>query len=109
MNANKKNIVEQFRQKTASLDAAGLLNLVTAEFGERIAFATSLSAEDQVITDMLARFNRPFQIFTLDTGRLPQETYNVMESTRKHYRIKIEVLVPDAAHLEKLITEYGPD
>ena len=85
---DKQKIIERLRQQTASLDAAGLLGAVAAEFGERIAFATSFGAEDQVITHLLSRLKKPVQIFTLDTGRLPQETYNMMERTRKHYSIK---------------------
>ena len=106
---DKQNIIERLRQQTASLDAAGLLGAVAAEFGERIAFATSFGAEDQVITHLLCRLEKPVQIFTLDTGRLPQETYNTMERTRKHYHINIEVLVPDTQQLEKLLGEHGPN
>jgi phosphoadenosine phosphosulfate reductase len=104
-----QQLIERLRQQTASLDAAGLLGAVAAEFGERIAFATSFGDEDQVITHLLCQLDKPVRIFTLDTGRLPQETYNTMERTRKHYNITIEVLVPDTQQLEKLLGEHGPN
>lgn len=104
-----QQLIERLRQQTASLDAAGLLGAAAAEFGERIAFATSFGAEDQVITHLLCQLDKPVRIFTLDTGRLPQETYNTMERTRKHYNITIEVLVPDTQQLEKLLGGYGPN
>jgi len=106
---DKQNLIERLRQQTASLDAAGLLGVVAAEFGERIAFATSFGAEDQVITHLLCQLEKPGQIFSLDTGRLPQETYNTMERTRKHYQINIEAIVPDTHQLEKLLGEHGPN
>jgi len=108
-NMEKQNLIEQLRHRTASLDAAGLLDKMAEQFGGKTAFATSFGAEDQVITHLLSQIEKPVQIFTLDTGRLPQETYNVMEQTRRHYNINIEVLVPDSGQLEKLLYEHGPN
>ena len=51
-------------------------------FGSRLAFASSFGAEDMVVIDMLSRLQPPITIFTLDTGRLHEETYDVMERTR---------------------------
>jgi phosphoadenosine phosphosulfate reductase len=106
---DENNIIERLRLGTDSLDAAGMLGAVAAEFGERIAFATSFGAEDQVITHLLSKLEKRVQIFTLDTGRLHQETYNIMEQTRKHYGINIKVLVPDTRVLEKLLSDNGPN
>lgn len=106
---DKRGIIERLTQQTASLDAAGLLCAAAAEFGDRIAFATSFGAEDQVITHLLCQLETPVRIFTLDTGRLPQETYNTMERTRDHYNITIEVLAPDTRQLKKMLGEHGPN
>jgi phosphoadenosine phosphosulfate reductase len=75
----------------------------------RIALATSFGAEDQVLTDMVLAIDRNIRIFTLDTGRLPQETYDVMEQTRSRYGSAIEVLFPDTAAVEAMLAEYGPN
>jgi phosphoadenosine phosphosulfate reductase len=106
---DKQNLIERLRQQTALLDAADLLGVVAAEFGEQIAFASSFGAEDQVITHLLCQLEKPVHIFSLDTGRLPQETYNVMERTCKYYQINIEVLVPDTKQLEELLGAHGPN
>jgi phosphoadenosine phosphosulfate reductase len=73
------------------------------------ALASSLGAEDQVITDMLHQEKLPIPVFTLDTGRLPQETYDVLEATRKRYGIEVEVLVPETSPLEAMLMRYGPN
>jgi len=89
------------------MDAEGLLAYAVKRFGCRVAFANSLGAEDQVLTDMIARNSLPIAIFTLDTGRLPQETYDLIDATRKRYGIRIEVLFPDRADVEDLVGRGG--
>jgi phosphoadenosine phosphosulfate reductase len=94
-------------QQTQGLDAPGLLAYAAKRFAGRVAFATSLGAEDQVLTDMLARVAPRVCVFTLDTGRLPQETHDLIDSTRERYGIRIEVLFPDRAEVEALVSEKG--
>ena len=62
----------------------------------KLAKASSFGAEDAVIIDIMFNINPESRLFTLDTGRLPQETYDVMDEVRKRYNTKIEVLFPDA-------------
>lgn len=64
---------------------------------ERPGFATSMQAEDMVITDVIARLRLPIDVFTLDTGRLHQETVDLIEQTRKHYDLDIKVYRPNEA------------
>ncbi|WP_310439939.1 phosphoadenylyl-sulfate reductase [Sulfuricurvum sp.] len=73
----------------------------------RIALATSYGAEDQVLTDMIVRINPSAKIFSLDTGRLAEETYTLMETTNRKYGIKIDVYFPDQAAVEKLYRIQG--
>jgi len=81
-----------------------------ARFGPaRIALASSFGAEDQVLTDMLVRANPAARIFTLDTGRVFQETYDTMQRSIEHYRIPFEVCVPEAADIAALIAKDGPN
>jgi len=70
-------------------------------------FSTSLGAEDQVITEMMAAVDRNADIFTLDTGRLFPETYELMERTMARYQINIRVLFPDYQKVEKMVSEKG--
>ncbi len=64
-------------------------------------------AEDVVLIDMAHRLGKPFQVFSLDTGRLHSETYQFIEQVRKHYGIAIDILFPDSAQVEALVKEKG--
>lgn len=76
-------------------------------FGTRVAIASSFGAEDVVIIDMAVKINPKVRVFTLDTGRLPQETYDVMDEVRNKYGINIEVCFPDAKRVEEMVEKYG--
>lgn len=95
--------------ETAVMSPEDLLAWTANRFGAKVAFATSLGAEDQVLTDMLSRVAPGLAVFTLDTGRLPQETYDVLAATRERYGLSIEVLFPQASDIEKMMTEQGPN
>lgn len=73
----------------------------------RIAFASSFGAEDQVLSDMILRIDPTVKIFTLDTGRLSEETYAVMDQTNRKYGIKVQVYCPDRDALEALYQAQG--
>ncbi len=75
---------------------------------QAIAFSTSLSYEDQVITHLIADQGTPVKIFTLDTGRLFEETHKVAQETREKYKnISIETFYPDAAKTQDLVRNQG--
>ncbi|MGH7431716.1 MAG: phosphoadenylyl-sulfate reductase, partial [Candidatus Methylomirabilales bacterium] len=76
-------------------------------FHPRIALATSLQAEDMVIMDMAWRINPAIRVFTLDTGRLHEETYQVMERIRDRYNVAVESYFPDREAVETLEREKG--
>ncbi len=101
--------IKQILEETDKLKPPGFLEVCLNLFGEKIALASSFSAEDQVITDMLFRVTDNPRIFTLDTGRLPQETYDVMEETRQRYKANIQILFPDHEQVEEMVAEYGPN
>ena len=73
----------------------------------KVAKASSFGAEDAVIMDIMLKINPSFRFFTLDTGRLPQETYDIMDVVRKKYDITIEVLFPDTKEVEDMVREKG--
>jgi phosphoadenosine phosphosulfate reductase len=73
----------------------------------RIAIASSFGAEDVVVIDMMMKINPKSRIFTLDTGRLNQETYDVMDEIRKKYDINIEVMFPDQNEVEQMVRVNG--
>ncbi|MBA0907910.1 MAG: phosphoadenylyl-sulfate reductase [Nitrosarchaeum sp.] len=73
----------------------------------RVAKASSFGAEDAVIMDIMIKINPKFRFFTLDTGRLPQETYDIMDIVKKKYNVVIEVLFPDTKEVEDMVREKG--
>jgi len=71
-------------------------------------FANSFGAEDMVLTDLIARENIGIEIFSLDTGRLPAETYELMQKTAETYpAVPIRVYFPRAESVEKYVNEQG--
>ena len=91
------------------LEPEQLLERASALAKGRIALATSFSIEDQILTHMICATHLPISIFTLDTGRLPQETYEVMHATMKKYRVHIEVIFPNKEDVEPMTVKYGPN
>lgn len=77
-------------------------------FGDDLVFASSLSVEDTALLDMALALRPTVRVFTLDTGRLPEETYEVLERLRHRYKIDIEVFFPDTRATEELVTLKGP-
>ena len=73
----------------------------------RLAKASSFGAEDVVVIDMMMKINPKARIFTLDTGRLNQETYDVMDEIRNKYNINIEVMFPDQNEVEQMVRVNG--
>lgn len=71
--------------------------------------ASSFGAEDMVLMDLVARTRLPIRVFTLDTGRLPQETHDLIQRSRERYRIPIDVFVPAASEVEAYLREHGPN
>jgi len=72
-----------------------------------VTFANSLGAEDMVLTDLIAKHQPDIAIFSLDTGRLPQETYDLMQQVRNKYSVELQVYCPDASQLEKYVAQHG--
>ncbi len=83
------------------------LEFLAKEFEGKIAFSTSFGQEDQIITDIIFKNNIPIEVFTLDTGRMFEETYKVWNITNKKYNKKITAYFPDKEDVEKLVNEKG--
>lgn len=69
--------------------------------------ACSFSAEDLVVLDLLAQLVDKPRVFMLDTGRLHQETYDLVDQVRARYGIEVEVYFPDAQAVERMVREHG--
>ena len=83
------------------------LRFITEKFPEGAVFSTSLGQEDQVITDIIFRNKMNIKVFTLDTGRLFYEHYELLSQNNSRYKTKTEVYFPDANDVEKYVNEKG--
>jgi phosphoadenosine phosphosulfate reductase len=106
MSATSVNIL---LEKTANFSIEETLIFLANEYKDKVVFSTSFGQEDQVITDLIATNDFPITLFTLDTGRLFQETYDVFHKTLKKYKKEIKVFFPEANAVEKLLKEKGPN
>ena len=100
--------IKQLNAKAANLDATGIIKLAFDEFPSKVTFATSLGEEDQVITDMIAKTAPGIEIFTLDTGRLFAETYELMAKNQKKYsKLNFKIYYPDTKRVEEMVRTKG--
>lgn len=72
-----------------------------------VTFANSLGAEDMVLTDIIDRYQLAIDMFSLDTGRLPQETYDLMQTVRERYKTTLRIYFPNVKQVEAYVSENG--
>jgi phosphoadenosine phosphosulfate reductase len=90
------------------LPAEGVLQWCLDRFSPKVALACSFQAEESVLIDMMHRIRgSDFRIFTLDTGRLNQETYDCMDAIRQSYGVSVEVYFPDAIKVQDMVRNHG--
>jgi len=99
-----ENLVKEAYE--ASFQTNGL-QVLTERFPGEVIFSTSFSYEDQVITHLIKDLN--IEIFTLDTGRLFEQTYETWTSTKAFFKKNIKAYYPDTEELREFVTENGPD
>ena len=99
--------IHQLNQDLQDATVDGVLKFFLKEYKHRIAFATSMGAEDQVLTQMISAIDKDIRIFTLDTGRLFQETYDLIEKTNARYKIQIDIMFPDNKKVQQMVKEHG--
>ena len=75
----------------------------------RFAIVTSFQIDGSVLIDMAARINPKVRIITVDTGRMPQEQFDIIDAFRQRYGLEIEILFPDARDVEALTKKHGPN
>nr|ACG34210.1 APRL1 - Zea mays adenosine 5'-phosphosulfate reductase-like [Zea mays] len=83
-----------------------IMDRALAMFGSEIAIAFS-GAEDVALIEYAKLTGRPFRVFSLDTGRLNPETYQLFDKVEKHYGIRIEYMFPDASEVQELVRTKG--
>ena len=93
-------------QKVEEVNA--LLDVVSKDYAP-VVFANSFGAEDMVLTDLIGKNFSDISMFTLDTARLPEETYSLMKEVEDRYNINTKIYFPESASVEKYAAENGPN
>lgn len=102
-----KEQIEALNLKYANATAEELISGFLDEYKNKIALSSSLSIEDQVLTHMICKINKNTKIFTLDTGRLFPETYDLIHRTNNKYGIKLSIYFPEAGQVEEMVNTKG--
>lgn len=94
-------------QEIGSSSLLKAIKLVAGLFPDTVVFSSSLGQEDQVLTDIIFKNDLPVKIFTLDTGRLFNETYELLDRTMARYKKPVHVYFPDATDVEEFVATKG--
>ncbi|MDX9697086.1 MAG: phosphoadenylyl-sulfate reductase [Bacteroidales bacterium] len=103
----KRELAAHINEQLKGFSPEKVLQYFLQDYGKKIAFSSSLGAEDQVLTHMICDIDKSTRIFTLDTGRMFPETYKLIEKTNSRYKIKIEIFFPDYTQVENMVREKG--
>lgn len=102
--------LEKYQSQTANMSAQELIQWALDEFGpSKLTLASSLGAEDQVLTELLVSTYAQARVFTLDTGRQFQENYDVMQASQDKYGFSYEVCFPELEAVQALVQDKGPN
>lgn len=102
-----KDKIESLNYRFEQKSAEEVLQFFLSEYQHKIALASSMGAEDQVLTGMINSIDPNTRIFTLDTGRLFPETYQLIDETNKFFNSSIEVFFPDFRQTERMVALKG--
>lgn len=90
-----------------SKDPVELLNYISREYGDQAVFTSSFGAEDMVLIDMIKKHGDRIEIASIDTGRLPEDTYQIMDMVKNSYKTSFRIFFPDKDKVQKMVDEYG--
>ncbi|MGH9002951.1 MAG: phosphoadenosine phosphosulfate reductase family protein, partial [Acidimicrobiia bacterium] len=91
------------------LPADRLLAWAAETYGPRFAVVTSFQAEGMIVLDLARQVDPGVRVLTLDTGRLPEETYEVIEAVRTGLGLEVEMITPDPADVAAMVARHGPN
>lgn len=99
--------ISKLQESTKNLSAEEFLQRMYSEFGSGLVLVTGFGASGVVIIDMVSRLNLPIKIVSVDTGRLPEETYLLMEKIQEKYGTIVQLQFPDREEVEALVGRKG--
>jgi phosphoadenosine phosphosulfate reductase len=98
---------ESLIQEIESSSLPEAIRKLTEFFPGKVVFSSSLGQEDQVITDIIFKNDLPVKVFTIDTGRLFNETYELLDRVTARYKKQVQIYFPEAADVEAFVTTKG--
>ena len=104
-----KNRVEEINAAFKSLTVVEMLRWLSEQFPGAVCYSSAFGLEGQVVTHFILKNKISIKVFTIDTGRNFQETYNVWRATNDKYGVNIETYYPMADSVQKMLTEKGPN
>jgi len=102
-----KKLISDLNARFSNSGPGEILAYFAREYGQKLAFATSLGLEDQLLTYYISETGEEVRIFTLDTGRLFPETLDLLDRTNNRFGINIKVYFPDASQVEEMVNSKG--
>ena len=99
--------IAQWNAELKDKNPIGVIGFFLQHFGDKIVLSTSLGLEDQVLTEMVLRQKADTEVFTLDTGRLFPETYDLIARTNKFFGIRMLTYFPEPERVEKMVADNG--
>lgn len=99
--------VQELAARYEGKSAEDVLRWMLETFGASAAICTSFQIEGMVVLDIAHQIDPNVRVFTIDTGRLPDETHDQIDRVREYYGIPIEVYYPDQRELEQMVTRHG--
>ena len=106
--ATHPNLTDELKNSVAAKTEAvnACLQRIAEQYSPAV-FASSLGAEDMVLTDLIVKSGLPITVFSLDTGRLPLETYDLIAKVQEHYGLKLKLYYPQHEALETYVRTNG--
>jgi phosphoadenosine phosphosulfate reductase len=99
--------IEKLNNELNGKSSLEVLNYFISNYKGKIRFASSFGVEDQILTQMIHHLQKEIKIFSLDTGRLFPETYDLIDKTRKRYKLDISVYFPNDGEVETMVNTKG--
>ncbi|MBT5953293.1 phosphoadenylyl-sulfate reductase [bacterium] len=106
---NYKQKIDEYNEQLEGKSAKEILSFFDTLLGKDLVLASSLGAEDQVLTQLFTSITNDARVFVLDTGRLHQETYDVMDKSRRKYSLTYEVYFPLSESVQEMVAMNGPN
>lgn len=103
----KEKELEKLNKEWSGKAPEEVLAYFLEHYRGRIVQSTSMGPEDQVITNMICNIDPGTRVVTLDTGRLPQETLDLIDKSSEHFGIRIEVFFPDFRKVQEMTGKHG--